>query len=247
MEEKEMTQPEEVTKAPDAEEPKVEAEAPAEEPKKEEATMKDVIGEQPETPKKNAKPETVPFDVFVEMKKELKEEIRSLKDSSVSKDSVVSDLDLRSLASKHEVSEDFLADFAKAIESKAIGSFEERFKGLEAKDKQKEVNKALETHFVNAIEEMPEYKDIVVPDVIKSLALKKENQDKTFSQLIEETYGRAIQGKRTVESTTPRGGQEPDNVDIQRAQTDPAYFKEVMADPELKAQYNKDLENRINF
>jgi len=242
----EITQSEEETKTPDIAEPVVEAEAPAEEPK-EEVTIKDVVGEQPETPKHNSKPESVPIDVFIDMKKELKEEIRSLKKDFDSKGSVTSDLNMRDLASKHDVSEDLVADLANAIESKTVGAFEERFKSIEAKDKQKDVKAALDKHFAEAIEEMPEYKDIVAPDVIKSLALKAENQDKTFSQLIEETYSRAITGKRTVESTTPRGGQDPQTVDIKKAQTDPAYFKEVMADPDLKAQYNDGIENRINF
>ena len=122
--EQEVTQPEEVTKDQEAEEAAVpQEEAQVEEVAEEKVAAEPTIGEsipsKEDTPKKNGKPESIPFDVFENMKKELKEEIRSLKTDDKKSNSSIEGLDLGDLASKHDVSEDFLADFAKAIEGKA--------------------------------------------------------------------------------------------------------------------------------
>lgn len=96
-----------------------------------------------------------------------------------------------------------------------------------------------------ALESAPEYKDIVNMDVIKQMALNPANKDKTYTQLLDEAYGNAVGGKRTIETTTPRGGAKDTQVDIDRARKDAAYRREVLADPDLRKQYNQGLENRI--
>jgi ribosomal protein L29 len=95
------------------------------------------------------------------------------------------------------------------------------------------------------LENNPQYKDIVNNEVIKQMAFNPANKDKTYTQLLEEAYGNAIQGRRTMESTTPRGGAENPKVDIQRAQRDAEYRKQVLADPDMRKEYNKDLHLRI--
>ena len=96
-------------------------------------------------------------------------------------------------------------------------------------------------HFADAIEANPEYAGIANPEVIKTLSLDPRNASKTFVQIIEETYGGAIQGRRTIETTTPRGGKDPEKVDIQRAKTDQDYLTRVLQDPAMREQYNADL------
>jgi|15BtaG_2_1085339.scaffolds.fasta_scaffold00263_10 hypothetical protein len=254
MNEETPTQPEEDTKPQEQEEAPEEEKAEdvndATETEEKAPAAEETIGDSlpaSEKTKKGGKPDTIPFDVFENMKKELKEEIRSLKDDKDTKESVVGDLDLKDLSSKHDVSQEFLADFAQAIEGKAISKFEDRFKGIEAKEAAAEFDKKFATLLDNALEISPDYSDIINADVIKTLAQKPENQDKTVSKLIEETYGKAVTGRRSAETTTPGGGQEPQKLDLNKAQTDPAYFKEVMADPTLKKEYNEGLEKRINF
>ena len=94
------------------------------------------------------------------------------------------------------------------------------------------------------MERAPEFKAIANPEVIKSLAILPQNAKKTLSQILEETYGNAITGKRTIETTSPGGGKEPEPLDIKRAEKDIEYFKEVMADPKKKAQYNEAMLKR---
>lgn len=65
----------------------------------------------------------------------------------------------------------------------------ETSKVLEVKPKNSElVDKLFQKYFTLAMDTMPEYKSIVDPAVIKELSLKAENSNKTFQQLITETY-----------------------------------------------------------
>lgn len=98
-----------------------------------------------------------------------------------------------------------------------------------------------------ALDNAPEYKDVVNVEVIKQMAFNPANKNKTYSQLLEEAYGNALSGRRTTETTTPRGGAKDTKVDMKRAQTDAEYRREVLADPDMKKQYNEGIEHRINL
>ena len=82
-------------------------------------------------------------------------------------------------------------------------------------------------------------------DILKQMALA--NKDMTYSQLLDKVYGNTLEGKRTLETTTPRGGAKDAKVDFERAQRDGEYRKSVLRDPALKKQYNVGLETRINL
>jgi len=93
---------------------------------------------------------------------------------------------------------------------------------------------------------MPEYENLVNREVIKVLSLDPKNANKTFAQLIEETYGKAITGKRTIETTKPGGGKEPTEIDFDKALKDTEYFKEIMSNPTLKKKYNDSISSRVS-
>lgn len=117
--------------------------------------------------------------------------------------------------------------------------------------KQREARLKAESVFTEnlnrTLENNPEYKDLVNTDVIKQMAFNPANKNKTYKQLLEEAYGNAIQGRRTMETTTPRGGADNLKVDVERAQRDAEYRKQVLADPDMRKQYNKDLHIRIGI
>ncbi len=117
--------------------------------------------------------------------------------------------------------------------------------GIEKKGRQAELNAAFDKHFKQAIENSPEYADVANIEVVRQLAFNPANANKTYKQLLEEAYGNAITGRRTIETTTPRGGAKDSKVDIERTQTDAEYRRAVLADPDLKKQYNEGLLKRI--
>jgi hypothetical protein len=94
---------------------------------------------------------------------------------------------------------------------------------------------------------MPEYKNIANKDVIKSLSLDPKNANKTFAKILEDSYGHLITGKKTLEKTTVRGGNSDSPIDFNKAAKDMEYYKEIMANPELKKKYNESLTDRIKL
>lgn len=228
--------------------------APADE--KKEPTVGEIVDDKKSSEKKETQPETVGLDKFLELKKENKELKKAIKDiekkieeGADSED--VSD-DIKSLGEEFEVDPKFLGKLTKIlsnqIEAKADARVSDRLKPLEEKDKEEKIDKTFRTHFGAALEKFPpELQKIVKSDVIKTLSLDPRNKDKTFTQLIEETYGHVVPGKRTIEKTTPGGGKEPDPIDYDKARRDPKYFSEIMADPDRKKKYNEGIEYRIGL
>lgn len=146
--------------------------------------------------------------------------------------------DLRALADEHGIDAGFLNKLATAIKAQAEAGIEEKLRPLTERERQQKIDAAFNVGFSKAMDNLPEYKEVVNPAVIKTLSLDPSNANKTFRQLIEETYGNAITGRKTIERATPRGGASGGELDFRRAKTDSAYFKEIMADPALKKQYN---------
>ena len=118
---------------------------------------------------------------------------------------------------------------------------------IQAKEKRAAQEVKLAQGLEKALETAPEFKDVANADVIKQMALNPANKDKTFVQLLEEAYGNAIGGRRTIETTTPRGGAADTKVDIERTRKDPEYRREVLSNPDLKKQYNESIQDRIGL
>lgn len=201
------------------------------------------------------KDESVPLAKFLEMKKENKAMAQQMKElqksieAGASKKEVTQDL--KALSEKHGVDADFLQEFADAVRAKAEAEIDEKmeskFKPLEEKERAKKIDAAFNEHYAKALEQVPEYEGIVNKDVIKTLSLNPANANKTFIKIIEESYGHLITGKRSLDTASTRAGKnDSSEVDIERTRKDSAYFKEVMADPNLKKKYNDSLTSRIS-
>lgn len=214
-----------------------------------EKTVEEVLGTSKPEPK------MVPEAVLIQAKKDNKELARKLKELEEQKtngDITGKELSftLDALAEKYSVDKSFLNELSTVIRADAKEEIGEevnsKLKPLQEQEKAKETDKLFKETYDKILEENPEYKGIVNQDVIKRLALDPANKHKTFGKIIDEAYGHLIPGKRTMETTTPRGGKDVE-VDIDKAKRDIEYFKEIMADPELKKRYNEQLISRNNF
>lgn len=225
-----------------------EAVNPSDEVQEETQEQEETVGEtmKQEEPAKEEKP-TVGLDKFLSEKKARKDAEQKLQElqqraQQESMSSAEINLNLQSLADQYNIDPKFLSGLAKAIKEETNSEWEERIsstlKPFQEKEKQEKLDAAFDKGFKKAMENMPEFEGIVNPEVIKTLSLNPSNKDKTFRQLIEDTYSNALQGRKTVETSTPRGGADPQKLDYELAKTDTAYFKQVMADPKLKAEYN---------
>lgn len=199
--------------------------------------------------------DTVPLATFLEIKKDNKELAKAVKDLETlvrqgAAPVEVSD-EIAALGKEFDVDSQFLSKLTTVLTNRARGEAkaeaEATLKPLQEKERQAAIDQAFKTHFDAALEAAPEFKGIANADVIKTLSLDPKNANKTFAQIIEDTYGALIPGKRTIETTQPGGGKEPETIDFDRAGKDGEYFKQIMANPTLKAKYNAELPKRLKL
>jgi len=202
--------------------------------------------------KKEAK--VVPEAKFLEYKKqnkELKKEIAEIKQmmaDGATKAEV--NREIESLAKEHNIDTDFLTKLSSTIEKGLSSKFSKDEVKKETQDddvetKSIDIDKEFTNHFDRVIQHMPEFQDIVNKDIIKSITLDPKNGHKTLTQIIEETYGAVLKGKKSLDMTKPGGGKDPQPLDMKRAQTDASYRRDVVfADPDLKRQYNAQMLTR---
>jgi len=200
----------------------------------------------PEAPKEE-KP-TVGLDKFLEQKKqnkELKSRLEAL-EKQIGEGATKREVskDIRALATEHNVDPEFLESFAEAVRERAEAVVDEKLRPLTEREAAQKREQLFKQHIDATLEEMPEYKDVVNVDILKQLAFNPANAKKTFRQLLEETYGNVVKPRKSIETTTPRGGAQGGALDYEKALHDAAYFKEVMADKELKKQYNEEMFRR---
>lgn len=241
---------EEVKPTPDAEvkasaektaEPKeTPKETPKEQPKVEEKSIGEIIKEA--TPEE--KPNLIPESVFLGEKKARKaaeKELKALKES-IEGGATAKEIssDIAEIADEHNIDKVFLQKLASSIKTQTEKELDEKYSSkLGGKEKAESFETAFNKAYKVALERGPEFEKIANPDVIKTLSMQPENSKKTLSKILEETYGNALSGKRTIETTTPGGGKDPEPLDYIKAQKDTNYFNEVMGNPKLKAQYNE--------
>lgn len=244
---------EETTIAPEVEAKETETVAEVLQATEAEKTVSEVLETEVQEEKKETK--MVPEAALIKIKrqnKELSKKIDSLQaliEDGGEKSEIKSSIE--AIAEEHNIDPKFLRDLTKAVKTEAESEIEEkissRMKPLEEKEKADRFNSLFNKEFERTIETKPEFKDIVNKEVIKTLVKDPANGKKTLSQIIEDAYGNLLTGKRTLEKTTPRGGNEVTDIDYKRASSDTEYFKEIMANPKSKAKYNAGLASRIGL
>jgi hypothetical protein len=189
------------------------------------------------------KPNLIPESVFLGEKKARKaaeRELKALKES-IENGMTPSDIsnEIDEIADEHNIDKAFLQKLASTIKTQTEKDLDEKYQSkFKKEEKAESFDVAFDKAYKVALERGQEFEKIANPEIIKTLAMQPQNAKKTISQILEETYGNALTGKRTIETTTPGGGKDPEPLDYDKATKDINYLKEVLANPELKAKYN---------
>lgn len=190
--------------------------------------------------------EMVPKATLLQVKKRLKDEIRSLKSKPTP-----SNLDdiAESVAEKFDTD----PEFVKEILAQSNGLIEQKFRTeidqLKGKDKAKEIelkkNQLFDGLYEKLLTKNPELKDLVNKDFIKREALNPENSKKTLPEIVKEIYGGAMETKKmSFDGYRPsKEVQEPDNL----LNADLETQKEIASNPKLRKKFGEDLAKRVNW
>ena len=234
---------------------KAEAEAKA----KTDADLKDAkvgdIIKTDEKPPEEVKARTVPEAVFLEEKRERKElakelkEVKKLLEEGASRKEVSADV--KEIAEEFGLTEQAVAKLIAKVGEQTKAEYDKEIEAklapIQAKERAENVEKTFNEHFDKLMEAMPEFKGIASKDVIRALAADPRNANKTFAKILEDSYGHLVVGKKTLEKTEARGGVSDAPIDNKRMINDMEYYKEVMANPELKKKYNEEFIKRVRL
>ncbi len=150
-----------------------------------------------------------------------------------------------SIAEEYDIDPNFMKRLVDTIKAETEQALDKKYSDkLSAKEKEEKFDTAFNKQFKVALDRGPEFEAVANQEVIKTLAKLPQNKNKTVSQLLEETYGNALTGKRTIETTQPAAGKEVEPLDLSRAENDISYFNEIMKDPKKKARYNENMLKR---
>lgn len=217
--------------------------------------------ENPETPdtleeiqKDKPEKETVGLDKYLTEKNARKEaekkaealalEIETLKNTPGKSKAEIEE-DIAELAKAHNIDEDFLQTLATSVYKKAKKDIEAELvpevRKITSENKAEKVEKKFSELFEKTIADMPEYASIVNREVIKKLALDPANAKKRLPEILEETYGKAITGKKTIEAG-PTGGKN-EKIDFTKVTADD--IARINADPTLKKEYSEWTQNQV--
>lgn len=208
------------------------------------AAAEETVGATLEATEKKV-PDSVPLSRLnkeIQKRKDLEARLEQL-ERQPSKPSAEVDADIETIAKENNLDADVLNKIANAIKKNTAAEIEEKLRPLTEREEQARKEAVFSQHFSRAMENMPEYKGVVNAEVIRQLAFNPANGNKTYAQLIQETYGNVIKGRDTVETTTPRGGNTSGELDMKRAKSDASYFREIMSNPTLKEKYNTNILN----
>lgn len=186
---------------------------------------------------------------------QLETEITKLKNgmTSMSVGSVTESI--RTIASKYKVSEEFLADVmavaGNSQREKIRQELEQEFKpkldqlaeesdNTKREQKRRDVEVKYKALFDKTMAEMPEYEGVVNPDTIKKLAFA--DPSKKISQHIEETYGKVVPTRKTVDAPNNVGKQ---TSEINYKNPSEQEFEQINADPKAKEEWAKTTEETL--
>lgn len=234
-----------------AEEAKVKAEAEAKAKAEAEAEKKPVG----EILKEKKEAKLVPEAVLIETKKEVKELKKELADAKKQLEDGVSKKEvsasLKELAEEYELPEEFLQKLIGLTRKEAEAEIEAKMgaelKPLKEKEAREKFDATFKEHFDKSLEALPEYKGVADMELIKTLAKTPEYASKTFEQIFEKLYPNVKTTRKTLDESKPTRGGTRQEIDYAKAKEDSDYFKEIMADPQLKKEYNENLKNRVRL
>jgi len=203
------------------------------------------------------KQESVPLSVLIEQKKANKELTKQLNELKRS---------IQEGATKSETTETVSAlieeypdldptflkklsnSIASEVKKEAEAKLAEKLKPIAEREESARIEKVFAENYEKVLADNPEYTGVANREVIKQLSLLPQNANKTFSQLIEETYGHVVASgtakKPMDKASVGSGRQEELKIDHRRV-NDPEYFKEVRANPELLKQYREGITSRV--
>jgi len=182
---------------------------------------------------------------------ELRDQITKLKTAGVTGEKSAHQVndELKRLANEHNIDESFLTQLVSTVRTATTREIREeldkdytpKLAKIENERSQEKMNVQFNELYSSVLKDMPEYSSIVNKSVIKSLAFNPENAKKTLPQILEEAYGAALTGKKSIE--TSRFSREQESPDFDNPSKED--WDKIENDPKSKEEWSKKTEAQI--
>ena len=157
--------------------------------------------------------------------------------------------ELKRLAETHNIDETFLAGLVSTVEKSTAKKIrEEMEKDFSPKVERIEQERAMERRekkfdelFSKTLADNPEYESFADKEIVKLLAFNPSNAKKTLPEILESVYGKAVQGRKTIEST--HASRTPEEVDVNNPTSDD--WNKIENDPEARKKWAEKAEKEI--
>lgn len=179
----------------------------------------------------------------------LEQDIATLKSNMVGMSVGAVTDELKRMATEYNVDEAFLGKLmavAKRVTKEEIkAELDQEYAPKLNKLEQEKVKEQAERKFNELLSktlgELPEYKELVNPEIIKQLAFNPANAKKTLPQILDEVYGSVAKTKKSIETSRP--GREPEAPDFARGSVED--FEKINASPEARKEWAKQTEENL--
>lgn len=221
------------------------------------AEVKDVEGsvaaalanEEQVAPEKQAKPDTVPLSVYLELKDDLKSLRKEIKDSESSKQSTVEVKGLSDIAKKYpDVNEEFIKDILASATKKAIEDVDARYTPIierqENEKKQITFDRAFDNLFDKTLNENPDLPKTIDKELVKELASTPKYRNVPLADVLVKMYGNTSEGKSSSENDMRTSGDRVEDI-VNFDKITAEQRSSIMDDPKARAKYFNWLDNHV--
>lgn len=168
-------------------------------------------------------------------------ELKAALDSKADSKGEVSDIDLKALADKHDVSVELLEDLMGNITNQASKAAEKLVSDKLSEKEKEDQKKAILNDFKNSFDKLADSWDGVTlsEEAVRThyLTNKAKNPNYTVSDSIEEIYGSFKQGKVTAEDDVRGADQAGESIDFDTLSRDPEKLQILLKDPKARKKY----------
>jgi len=226
--------------APKEEEKKEEVKA--DEPKPTEGTMEaELAKEAPTEAPKVKEAETVPLATFLDVKRDLKELKREIRDAKSSDRQETALSGVQEIANKYpDVNQDFIADILKSATANAQSKVEEKYSPIFAKQdadrKQVAFDKAFDKLYDKTLEENPNLPTTVDKKLLKTLALTPNYRNVPLADIIGQMGGVTNDGSSSSENEVRASSDRVDDL-VSFDKITPDQKKAIMSDEKVRTKY----------
>ena len=187
------------------------------------------------------KQETVPLHTYLEVKNDLKELKREIKEARTSDKHETALAGVKDIAAKYpDVSEDFIADILSSATSAAQSELDKRVTPMierqEAEQKQAQFDKAFDKLYDKALKDNPDLPKSIDKNLVKTLALTPQYRNVPLGDILETMYGGTVDGSESSETKARASADRIEDIvnfdKITKDQKDA-----IMADPKVRQKY----------